>query len=154
MEVEQIVDLHQPLALRDGAEMDRQHPQRPARRVYDAFERRGLHVELLDGGELGQDVEARPHHRPAGQQHVAELAAAVDHCAIGRNLAGIHVESRAIDPVVAGQQGAEFGRLVGHGGARPMAFDFLQGDDVGALERGGDAPEVIAVVTPFEYWML
>ena len=47
-------------------------------------------------------------------------------------LAGVHVEGRAIDPVIVRQQpGKEF-RLVVLIAAQPVPLHFLQGDDVGA----------------------
>ena len=137
---EQIVDLLQPLLGRDMGEMQRQHPHRTGRRADHAFECRIAGVERPQRAAHRQRMQARPDDRQLRQHHGAELPAPVDDAAVAL-LAGVHVEGRTIDPVIAGQQPGKKLRLVVLIAALPVPFHFLQRDDVGAGNDLGTARE-------------
>lgn len=91
-------------------------------------------------------MQARPDDRQSRQEHRAELAAAVDQAAGDIADAGIHVEGRAVDPVMLGQQTSEDFRLVVFAATPPVPFDLLEGDHVGTGHDLGDAFEIVAAV--------
>ena len=61
-------------------------------------------------------------------------------------IARVHVEIRAVDPVMLGEQRAEHRRRIDAAGTLPVTVDFLQRDDVGVPYFGRDAREVVAAV--------
>ncbi len=58
------------------------------------------------------------------------------------------VDAGAVDPVIVVEQARNLRGLILVTGARPVTLDFLQGDDVGALDFARDALEVEALVAP------
>ena len=61
-----------------------------------------LHVELMVDADAWQWERAFAVNRPAAEQHLSVLPAAVDYAAIGPGLAAVNIEGRVIDPVVTG----------------------------------------------------
>ena len=59
---------------------------------------------------------------------------------------GVHIETRAVDPIVIAQALGEAGGLIDEARAGPVPFHFLQRDDVRALDFAHDAIEVEAAV--------
>ena len=144
---EELTHLDQAFLAGHAAEVDRVEPNRDGRKLDDPFDRAHPHVEVIDGIEFREDVRPRADDRPPRQQHASLLTAPVDHRAVARPLARIHVEIGAVDPVVIGQQDAQFGRLIGRRAvARPESVDLVQADHVGAIDGRGDPPEVEPVV--------
>ena len=140
------LELGEPLLRADVGEMERDDADRAPGRADHALQGLALHVEGMDRTPVRPDVAARPDDRQARHQHAAELAPFVDQPASVVAVARIRVEARPEDPVMVGQQLGEHGDLVVVVGARPVAFDLLQGDDVGALHHLGDARQVVALV--------
>ena len=107
MTFEQEIDLFQPLLDADVGKMQRQEADRPAWRADQAFERRVLRVQRRDGAAHRQEVQPRPGDRQARQKHGSELPAAVDDAAVAIAKARVHVEGRAVDPIMIGQKPTE-----------------------------------------------
>ncbi len=74
------------------------------------------------------------------------LAAVVeDQIGLG-DLACGKVKGRIINPMLAGQAPGQIGRLMNRAAARPMAFEFVQTDQVAAIDGGGDVVQVLYAV--------
>jgi len=145
---EELPHLDQALHTRQCSEVDRVEPNRDRWKLDDTFDRAHPHVEVIDGVEFREDVQPRADDWPQRQQHASMLPSAVNHLVVARSLARIHVEIWAVDPVIIGQQGAQFGRLIDrHAVARPEALDLVQADHIGATDSLGDPPEVEPIVS-------
>ena len=120
----------------------------PRGQCHDALQGASLQAELLYRTPFGQQVVAAAEDGGARQQHVAELPAAIADPSIRLGDAGIHIQSRAVDPVVVRQQGGQLLHLVRHPGARPETLHLLQGDHIRSAHLIGDTGEVVTVVFP------
>ena len=81
-----------------------------------------------------------------GKQHRPELPATIVSRLRILARASMHIKERREYPVVSGQQGRDFRRLVDHTGARPEPFDLLKRNDVGALDRLNHPRNIEAVI--------
>jgi len=82
----------------------------------------------------------------AREQHVPELAPAVEWPSRPVAPARIDVEAGPVHPVVVGQEARELGSLVDHARPDSVPLDLLEGDHVGLADGVRDPPEVEAAV--------
>jgi hypothetical protein len=149
MDIQDSIDLRRPCLVRQVREVDGVEAQGAGAGVDHAFDGAALQAVLLRSRrhpELRQHMRARGEDRDPGQQHVAELLAAVHWMTVGPGRAGVHVQAGPVDPVILGQQLRQLGGLVDHAGALEETLDFLEGDDVRTLHLAGDAGEIVAAV--------
>ena len=104
------------------------------------------HVMAISQGRFRQRKKPRRQDRCLRQDHIAELPANVFDAAVGLGRARIDIEVRAIDPIVSIENLSELRRLVDVTTTLPIAFDFLQGDDIGAVDFAGDPLQIETTV--------
>ena len=112
----------------------------------DAFENSDDHVVAFAQGRFRQREKPGRQDRRFRQNHIAELPANIVDLAVGLRGARIDIEVRAIGPIVFIQHPSQQHRLIDVTATVPITLDFLQGDDIGAVDFAGDPFQIETVV--------